>query len=63
MAATKKNELSVSEVPEEEEEYTGLVYNQWWNITGDFIVNIADGGTFIMQTGRPKDPGPPPGTP
>lgn len=55
--ATKKN---VSEVPEEEtEESYPLVYNLWittLNITAEA------GSTVILQTGRPSDPGKPPGT-
>jgi hypothetical protein len=41
-------------VEEEEEEYPGLVYNMWINAT-TINFNVAEGGTLIFQTGRPKD--------
>lgn len=55
-----KNNL-VSEVPGEEETYP-LIYNNIWNVQGNVVFNVGEGGTLIMQTGRPTDPGKPPGT-
>lgn len=53
--ATKTSKSEVSEVPEEEENYP-LVYNMW-------IENLTiNAETVILQTGRPGDPGKPPGT-
>jgi hypothetical protein len=41
---------------EEEEEY-GLVYNMWVTTMN---ITVEDGGTVILQTGKPRDipPGP-----
>jgi len=55
---TNKNELAVSDVPEEEETYP-LVYNAVFN-NCTITFNFAAGSAF--QTGKPSDPGKPPGT-
>jgi hypothetical protein len=54
MKKTMKLEEPANLVEEEEEEYPGLVYNMWINAT-TINFNVAEGGTLIFQTGRPKD--------
>jgi hypothetical protein len=45
------------EEPEVPEEYEGqLIYNMW---VENMTINIAEGGTCILQTGRPKGEVPP----
>lgn len=58
--ATKTNKSSLVEEPEEEtgEEYP-LVYNAIFN-NCTITFNFAEGSAF--QTGKPGDPGKPPGT-
>lgn len=52
-----KTKLTVSEVPEEEEEYGDYIpYQQ--NIES-LVIHVYEGGKVIMQSGKPQ-PWPPP---
>lgn len=56
MAKETTKTVAASEVPEEEEEYTGpLVYNMWVTTMN---ITVENGGQVILQTGKPQ-PWPP----
>lgn len=53
-----KKAALTEEEPEEEYESGSLIYQMWIE---NMTINVHDGGTVILQTGRPKDPVPPHG--